>query len=356
MSKTPVKPRLRKPISKIVAAEWATRTPEDLTMMEAAAFWKENPNATSAEVFDHIRAVFPVPKADDDPTKRPGPEADDQLIEQSIMVVHNERQYNEVQPTVTPETIDKIRAAAVACVRPYMRHVGYRSLEIPDPEQRQSWLIRQKNNPEQFRDYGVAHCELHSHLSKLFPGVDEVRFDNALSISADAGELIYEAPPKPTPTGGTIPGRYDIEGTWTLAPAKTDTAEAGTLPTRDADCASSERAPKPHTDQPEIPQRAIKAWDGYTKACEALKDTNSHPTDRAAYDLLVKVLARDDEGEELPRFDSWQRNLREYRQKTGQQKRKPRRDHRQSSGLMVHVNELDYRELPTRIKPADLGE
>jgi len=72
----------------------------------------------------------------------------------------------------------------------------------------------------------------------------------------------------------------------------------------------------------DLPARARKAGEQYAQVLEALNVSNV--TDRDAYDQLAVAMTQSDERPELPQFDTWQRNLREYRRLTGTQKNKPR--------------------------------
>ena len=48
------------------------------------------------------------------------------------------------------------------------------------------------------------------------------------------------------------------------------------------------------------------------------------PTDMQAYEKLAAAMELSGEKADLPKFDTWQRNLREYRRLTCQQKNTPR--------------------------------
>jgi hypothetical protein len=100
-----------------------------------------------------------------------------------------------------------------------------------------------------------------------------------------------------------------------------------------------------------IPARARKAYEQYRQAAEALGDPN--PTDRQAYDQLVRACEQSDEADELPTSDAWQRNLREYRERTGTQKHKSRRERAQPRASCTRPDQLNVNELPTSIRPKD---
>jgi len=101
--------------------------------------------------------------------------------------------------------------------------------------------------------------------------------------------------------------------------------------------------------EPLIRKRALKAGEQYRQAAEALGV--SDPADREAYDQLATAMASSGEKMDLPRFDTWQRNLREYRRLTGQQKNKPRAGREGSAGSLVRADQIEPEQLPTCIRP-----
>ena len=103
-----------------------------------------------------------------------------------------------------------------------------------------------------------------------------------------------------------------------------------------------------------IPGRARKAGEQYRQAAEALGV--SDPTDREAYDQLAAAMKLSGEKADLPKFDTWQRNLREYRQRTGQQKNKPRAGRRRNTGTLVRRDQIESTHLPTCIQPRRLDQ
>ncbi len=100
--------------------------------------------------------------------------------------------------------------------------------------------------------------------------------------------------------------------------------------------------------QVSIPNRARKAGEQYRQAAEALGV--SSPTDREAYEQLVTAFETSGEKAELPRFDTWQRNLRKYRQLTRQQKNKPRTGRERNAGSLVRADQIEPEYLPTRVR------
>ena len=103
-----------------------------------------------------------------------------------------------------------------------------------------------------------------------------------------------------------------------------------------------------------IPDRARKAGEQYRQAAEALGE--SDPTDREAYDQLTAAMELSGEEVDLPRFDTWQRNLREYRRLTGQQKKEPRAGREGSAGSLVRADQIEPKHLPTRIRPKSFDQ
>lgn len=109
------------------------------------------------------------------------------------------------------------------------------------------------------------------------------------------------------------------------------------------------KADTPKTEgQPKIPVRAQKAASQYRLGFEALGDPKA--TDRQIYDLLAKKMKTSGEKAELPSFDTWQRNLREYRRLTEQQKNKPRGGRGQTSGSIVPADQIEAEHLPTKVR------
>lgn len=98
-----------------------------------------------------------------------------------------------------------------------------------------------------------------------------------------------------------------------------------------------------------IPDRARKASEQYRQAAEALDV--SDPIDQEAYDQLATAMESSGEKADLPTFSTWQRNLREYRRLTGQQKNKPRAGREGSAGSLVRADQIEPEHLPTRIRP-----
>jgi len=81
----------------------------------------------------------------------------------------------------------------------------------------------------------------------------------------------------------------------------------------------------------------------------------SDPADREAYGQLAAAMESSGEKMDLPRFDTWQRNLREYRRLTGQQKNKPRAG-RGGSVKMVRPDQIEPHHWPTRIRPKSFDQ
>ncbi|MEK6676510.1 MAG: hypothetical protein AABZ47_12770 [Planctomycetota bacterium] len=99
------------------------------------------------------------------------------------------------------------------------------------------------------------------------------------------------------------------------------------------------------TGKPTIPPRALKAGEQYKQAIEALGVTAA--TDRELYGQLAK--AHKTAGESFPTFPTWQRNLREYRRLTNQQKYGTHA--KVQGGSMVRPDQIEPNALPTRIRP-----
>lgn len=83
-------------------------------------------------------------------------------------------------------------------------------------------------------------------------------------------------------------------------------------------CSTGEASPL----QGPVPKRAHTAGEQYRWTVEAMG--GGQFTDREVYDQLEKVLTNAGEQAALPTFETWQRNLREYRKHTGTQKNQPR--------------------------------
>ena len=101
-------------------------------------------------------------------------------------------------------------------------------------------------------------------------------------------------------------------------------------------------------EQPEIPTRAHKAASQYSLGLAATNESN--PTDRQVYDALASKLSVSGEHRELPTFATWQRNLREHRRLTNQQKNKPRAGRSRASGSIVSADQIEPEHLPTRVR------
>jgi hypothetical protein len=111
---------------------------------------------------------------------------------------------------------------------------------------------------------------------------------------------------------------------------------------------------KPPTGQPSeeganIPKRVQTAYKQYSQAVEASNLTD--PTDRKVYDLVASSHESSGELEEVPTFDTWSRNLREYRKLTNTQKHQPRAGRAQPRSSTARADQLAASELPTRIRP-----
>lgn len=97
-----------------------------------------------------------------------------------------------------------------------------------------------------------------------------------------------------------------------------------------------------------IPSRAQKAWEQYRQAAEAFG--GGEPTDRQVHDQLTAALKSSGESADVPAFETWQRNLREYRRLTDQQKNKSRAGRAQPRASSVPLDLLGAAEQPTRIR------
>lgn len=103
-----------------------------------------------------------------------------------------------------------------------------------------------------------------------------------------------------------------------------------------------------------MPDRARKAGEQYRQAAEALGV--SDPTDRQVYDQLAAAMETSGEKEDLASFETWQRNLREYRRLTGQQKNTPRAGRAGSTGKLVRADQIEPENWPTLIRPKRVDE
>jgi len=131
-------------------------------------------------------------------------------------------------------------------------------------------------------------------------------------------------------------------GEWLPAPAASHVE--GAIPENTGE---GERATKTPTEVI-IPNRARKAGEQYLQTVEALGLSN--PTDRQAYDQFAAAMEQSGESADLPRFGSWQRNLRTYRRLTGQQKNQPRAGRRGSTASTVRADQIEPEQLPSRIR------
>ncbi len=103
-----------------------------------------------------------------------------------------------------------------------------------------------------------------------------------------------------------------------------------------------------------IPDRAQKAGKQYQQAAEALGVVE--PADREAYDQLVKAHEQAGEADALPALETWQRNLRTYRQLTGQQKNKPRAGRERGAQGLARADQIEPEHWPTRVRPRGVDE
>lgn len=103
-----------------------------------------------------------------------------------------------------------------------------------------------------------------------------------------------------------------------------------------------------------MPYRTRKAGEQYRQAAEALGV--SDPTDLQVYDQLAAAMETSGEKEGLASFETWQRNLREYRRLTGQQKNKPRAGRAGSTGKLVRADQIEPEHWPTVIRPKRVDE
>jgi hypothetical protein len=79
---------------------------------------------------------------------------------------------------------------------------------------------------------------------------------------------------------------------------------------------------------PSIPKAALRAGRQFEEACadaERMGGRLSLKTDQEAYDYFKKHLLEEESWEKLPKFATWNRNLRTYRNATDKQKNKSRR-------------------------------
>jgi hypothetical protein len=109
-------------------------------------------------------------------------------------------------------------------------------------------------------------------------------------------------------------------------------------------------------DAPKIPDRALKAWQQYEEGLRLLDGHVEKPTDQQVYRTLESKYRLTDEVGNLLPFERWTRYLRTYRSLTGQQKNKPRAGREQPVGSCVRYDQVDAKELPTRIRRKSADE
>lgn len=107
------------------------------------------------------------------------------------------------------------------------------------------------------------------------------------------------------------------------------------------------------TAEVKIPNRARKAGEQYRRALEIVGDS---ATDRAVYDNVAPALRNSGETADLPSFETWQRNLREYRRLTGRQKNTPRTQRPRLRASCASPDQLAGSELPTSIRSKSADE
>lgn len=115
-------------------------------------------------------------------------------------------------------------------------------------------------------------------------------------------------------------GKVHMTGAGAEWLARETHATGGTLaegtPAAEAECEGAEPS-----DGPAIPPRFQKAWQQYQQARKLL---GGDPTDRECYEALEKAHEHEGTGDELPRFATWSKYVRDYRRLTHQQRNRPR--------------------------------
>jgi len=123
------------------------------------------------------------------------------------------------------------------------------------------------------------------------------------------------------------------------------------LDTPTEDQADGQGAPAESSD---TPPRAQKAYSQYQHGAGVLGKAD--PTDREVYDLLLRSYEQAGEGDDLPSFATWQRNLREYRRLTGTQKNTSRAGRAEAARCFVKVEDIEPESLPHHVRPRSAGK
>lgn len=103
-----------------------------------------------------------------------------------------------------------------------------------------------------------------------------------------------------------------------------------------------------------IPPRALKAAEQYRQVCKA--HGVALLSDKEAYSKLANAMEVSGESSDLPALETWARNLREYRQQTGQQKHKPSSGQMRTMASTVRADQIEGQDLPTRTRTSQAVE
>jgi|GEM_PF-6889293 len=97
-----------------------------------------------------------------------------------------------------------------------------------------------------------------------------------------------------------------------------------------------------------IPPRAVKAGQQYKQAVDV--HDGAKLEDREAYEAITRAYRQANEENELPKFDTWQRNLREWRRLTGTQKKSRRAGRAAQARSLVKAEDIEPESLPTHLR------
>jgi hypothetical protein len=88
------------------------------------------------------------------------------------------------------------------------------------------------------------------------------------------------------------------------------------------------------------PPAVQRAWAQYQGAVQARPDLEGHGTDREVYDFVKHTCMTDNDGIQLPAFNTWQRYLRSARRALNCRKHQPRYGRPHGSSI-VHQNQIE---------------
>jgi hypothetical protein len=101
-------------------------------------------------------------------------------------------------------------------------------------------------------------------------------------------------------------------------------------------------------DGPHMPPRAVKAYSEYQEVVKAFERDDF--TDREVYDKLREAHEAQGAEDDLPNRETWLRNLREYRRRTGTQKANKRARRGDGARCFVKAEGIDRGALPSRVR------